>query len=218
MSWGTPRLLTPDVAAASMGIATSYAFFRWSRAPSWQGGHRCGCRAWASPAHKDDSVGAVRNAARCMLVSRLPSGVLPHLKREAPMVLVILGVSLVVLNMGYGFEGSAQRVDAYKFQSQLFGGPADEHGNSTGSPLTRLGLGKMPVPLPANYVQGIDTQRLDFERTNRSYLNGRWRVGGWPHFYLVALAIKDASRHDRFVSNGCSSFRRCPTPPCRFDV
>ena len=25
-------------------------------------------------------------------------------------------------------------------------------------------LGEMPVPLPKNYVQGIDTQKLDFER------------------------------------------------------
>jgi hypothetical protein len=51
-------------------------------------------------------------------------------------------------------------------------------------------LGKLPVPLPANMVQGIDTQRCDFERRAPSYLRGEWADHGWWYYYLYALAIK----------------------------
>jgi hypothetical protein len=48
----------------------------------------------------------------------------------------------------------------------------------------------LPVPLPENFVQGIDTQRLDFERGMKSYLGGQWSDHGWWYFYLYAWAIK----------------------------
>jgi hypothetical protein len=37
---------------------------------------------------------------------------------------------------------------------------------------------------------GIDLQKWDFERKMWSYLWGEWRMGGWWHYYLYALAIK----------------------------
>jgi hypothetical protein len=46
------------------------------------------------------------------------------------------------------------------------------------------------VPLPENYVQGIDTQRLDFERGMKSYLGGEWRDHGWWYYHIYAWAIK----------------------------
>ncbi len=48
----------------------------------------------------------------------------------------------------------------------------------------------MPVPLPRNYVLGIDLQKSDFENQDMSYLRGQWRVGGWWYYYLYAMAIK----------------------------
>ena len=49
----------------------------------------------------------------------------------------------------------------------------------------------MPVPVPRNWVLGVDVQRRDFERPHRSFLFGRWRRGGWPHYYLAAFAVKE---------------------------
>ena len=43
---------------------------------------------------------------------------------------------------------------------------------------------------PANMIQGIDTQRLDFERGFPSYLRGEWADHGWWYYYLYALLIK----------------------------
>lgn len=46
------------------------------------------------------------------------------------------------------------------------------------------------MPLPRDYVQGIDCQRNDFEVGGRSYLHGRWAPRGWWYYYLVGLGIK----------------------------
>jgi len=46
------------------------------------------------------------------------------------------------------------------------------------------------MPLPMNYIQGIDTQRLDFEKGFPSYLRGEWSDSGWWYFYFYALLLK----------------------------
>jgi hypothetical protein len=51
-------------------------------------------------------------------------------------------------------------------------------------------LGRLPVPLPADMMQGIDSQMLDFERGVSSFLRGRWSPTGWWYYYLYAWAVK----------------------------
>jgi hypothetical protein len=46
------------------------------------------------------------------------------------------------------------------------------------------------VPLPANYVRGIDMQKRDFEVGLVSYLGGVQRRPGWWYYYLYAAAVK----------------------------
>jgi hypothetical protein len=47
------------------------------------------------------------------------------------------------------------------------------------------------VPLPRNYILGIDIQQQDFENYGRpSYLRGEWRDHGWWYYYLYAAVIK----------------------------
>jgi hypothetical protein len=51
--------------------------------------------------------------------------------------------------------------------------------------------GVLPVPLPADYVSGIDLQRHDFEgHMPPSFLAGEWRQGGWWYYCLFGLAVK----------------------------
>ncbi len=48
--------------------------------------------------------------------------------------------------------------------------------------------GRLPIPVPANYLLGIDRQKYDFDEAGfRSYLRGRWRQGGWWYYYLYAI-------------------------------
>jgi hypothetical protein len=47
------------------------------------------------------------------------------------------------------------------------------------------------VPLPAEFVQGIDTQKIDFERGIESYARGTWSDRGWWWYYGYVLLLKE---------------------------
>ena len=51
-------------------------------------------------------------------------------------------------------------------------------------------LEMLPVPLPKDFVYGVDMQKRDFERKAWSYLRGEWRMGGWWYYYAYAVMIK----------------------------
>ncbi|MEO1527316.1 MAG: glycosyltransferase family 39 protein [Planctomycetota bacterium] len=56
-------------------------------------------------------------------------------------------------------------------------------------------LGTLPLPLPENFMIGLDIQNRDFERGAydpgwQSYLFGEWKQLGWYHYYLVAYLVK----------------------------
>ncbi len=105
---------------------------------------------------------------------------------------VILLFAINVINLGYGFEDSCRPLGDYGFVSEWLGGPGPD-GNEGASVRNRFAgtwSGTLPVPFPANYVMGVDLQRWDFEGRMWSYLAGQWRLGGWWHYYLYALAVK----------------------------
>ena len=100
----------------------------------------------------------------------------------------IILTAIYVLNLGYGFEDSFQRLDKFQFISHTFGGP--EAHSTPGNRFTGTWLGSLPVPLPANYLSGIDVQRYDFENKKWSFLRGERKVGGWWYYYLYGVLVK----------------------------
>ncbi|MBX3440278.1 MAG: hypothetical protein KF861_22500, partial [Planctomycetaceae bacterium] len=62
-----------------------------------------------------------------------------------------------------------------------------------GNRFADLGLAWLPVPLPEDYLLGLDFQKKQLENRSgfqRSYLRGVWQNHGWWYYYLYALAIK----------------------------
>jgi hypothetical protein len=53
-----------------------------------------------------------------------------------------------------------------------------------------LALRSIQFPDTLNYIQGIDTQKSDFDHRQASFLHGTWRIGGWWYYYLYALGVK----------------------------
>ena len=111
----------------------------------------------------------------------------------------ICAMSLVVINLGYLFEGTGRPLRSFHFQTNLLAGVPAPSGDKAPSVGNRFDgsanraerwLGYLPMPLPVNYIQGIDTQRLDFERGLPSYLRGKWSNHGWFGYYFYALLIK----------------------------
>jgi hypothetical protein len=133
-------------------------------------------------------------------------------------LVTILLLSLHVLNLGYGYEDSFKPLGTFRFVSDLLGGGKEDlinFENGFRNRFTRNWLGDVPVPLPANYILGVDLQRSDFEKQMPSYLRGEWRDGGWWIYYIYALAIKEPVGTWLLfaLSIGLALFGRARKPP-----
>ena len=104
----------------------------------------------------------------------------------------IVLISAMIINLGYNFEGSFTPLGEFHFHSTLFSGTQSDPDRQhlLGNRFSATRLESLPVPLPVNYLLGIDAQRWDFERTMPSYLCGVWQQGGWWYYYLYALVVK----------------------------
>jgi hypothetical protein len=93
---------------------------------------------------------------------------------------VALLVSLLVLNAGYLFRGSFSTLRSYDLQSGALRGVAHRLQS----------IGGMPVPLPRDYVEGLDNQRHVMEQKHPVFLDGEWSEEGFAHYYLWGLFYK----------------------------
>jgi hypothetical protein len=105
-------------------------------------------------------------------------------------VLYIAGI--FVINLGYLGIGTFAPLEYFRFKSIMLTGKTvtESISSESSNRFENSLLGKIPMPLPANFIQGIDTQRLDFERGFPSYLRGEWSDHGWWYYYLYALFLK----------------------------
>jgi len=101
--------------------------------------------------------------------------VAPRLAR----LMALLGVALLVVNLGYGLKGSLTPLGRFTFRSQ------------TGNTLARWLPAALPLPLPRDFVLGLDAEKLAVERGEfGSYLRGAWSQEGSRAYNLVALLVK----------------------------
>jgi len=98
-------------------------------------------------------------------------------------------VCLLLIHVCYEFQGVGRPLGDFNFVSQTLTGRqgALDVGNRFEGTL----LGSVPSLLPADYVIGIDLQKLDFEEKFDSYLMGTWAGKGWWYYYIVALFLKE---------------------------
>ena len=191
---GNGSLIMPDVPAAALGAVACYTFWCWMRKPTWLGAIGAGAVLGAAELTKTTLIVLFPLWPLLWLIYRLPDRrrlARRDWLREGEMVLLRMLVAVYVINLGYGFEGSWQQLGEYRFKSHaLTGAPAGDRRFEAGNRFADTRLGSLPVPFPKNYVQGIDTQKVDFEHGMRSYLRGQWSERGWWYFYLYALAVK----------------------------
>ncbi|WP_010583157.1 ArnT family glycosyltransferase [Schlesneria paludicola] len=251
------QMITPDCAAAALGVAAGYLFWRWLREPNWSFALAAGAvlglaeltkSSWliliplwpalwlvwrliardlrqAQPANSNlDSppfAGAARReSAADPILPRSESERSPlqiaatdqssasaasqrqerftlaersrqrrSWMSQAMQLVTMLLVALYLLNLGYGFEGTGRRLGTFTFVSRALKGP--DSTVATSNRFAGSWLGKLPVPLPSNYVRGVDEQKRDLEHFPwPSYLRGEIREHGWWYFYLYALVVK----------------------------
>jgi hypothetical protein len=197
LAWGAT--ICPDAVAAALGLVAVYTFRQWLYKPDWPRAAVAGVCLGLLPLTKLTWIIALgiwpvvwclwtiplclRNASkRCLS--------LPPIGQLA----AILILALYTLNTGYLFDGTCRPLGRYVFISHSLSGhevTENQQAAESGNRFAGTWPGAIPVPLPTDFVQGIDTQRYDFERGLPSYLSGQWADHGWWYYYLYAVAIKE---------------------------
>jgi hypothetical protein len=192
---GNASTIMTDVPAAAMGALAMYTFWQWLKTQSWQKAVVAGICLGLAESCKFTLLVLYPLLPMLWLFYALSDrsrATLRGFTRQASLLGLMVITSIGIINYVYGFEGTLTQLDTFRFQSAtLTGNPvATDASSEKVNRFAGMLFGKLPVPLPANYVQGIDTQKVDFERGLSSYLRGEWSDHGWWYYYLYALAIK----------------------------
>ncbi|SIO64669.1 hypothetical protein SAMN05444166_7352 [Singulisphaera sp. GP187] len=98
----------------------------------------------------------------------------------------ILGLSIVVIDASYGFRDVGFTLAQWRTgQSSL----ADSLNGLAHYSATSWLL-RVPLPIPLEFLRGIDFQLADTERLQSAYLLGRTQFGGWWYWYAAAFLLK----------------------------
>ncbi len=105
----------------------------------------------------------------------------------------MLLLALYLINAGYGFERCFRPLGEFEFVSRSLGGGDEAFAarRTAGNRFKETPLAAAPVPLPSNYLVGIDVQKVDFENGHNVYLRGKHHFGGVWHWYLYAMLVKE---------------------------
>ena len=179
---GHAQLVTPDVPAATAGLAAAYACHRLLERPTVLRAATCAVAL------------GIALLAKFTLLALVPAfaiaiGAARQMRRRFALGAMVLAGALVVVNAGYGCRGTGTPSGELPLTSRA--------GIALGA-----ALAPVPSPVPADYLLGLDAQRRDFETGAPSYLRGEWRWGGWWHYYLYALAVKLPPAHLALVVAG----------------
>lgn len=188
--------LCADAPAASMGILCCWQFRNWLKQPTLQSAVLLGLAA---------GFCAITKTTLLILFPVFVVLVILHSPcrrmASAGHGIVAMVTGLLIVNCGYGFSGSCSRLDSLEFRSRVFcrvfgkpqpstliEQPASEVQQDRGRggfcpPFVRL-------PLPRDFLLGMDEQQLDFEQQHRCYLWGKHRDHGVWYWYVAALAVK----------------------------
>jgi 4-amino-4-deoxy-L-arabinose transferase-like glycosyltransferase len=192
------ELITPDLGVTALMVAASYLAWHWLRDGAWHQAILCGIVL---------GLAALAKATALLLFMLLPVAWIAKLlcfperglakaRAATPGQLVaILTLALGIINAGYGFQSSLVPLGRYAFISRILGGVNNGRISASdslvGNRFTSSWFAAIPVPLPSDYVRGIDIQEREFQSGyGISYLCGTFRSPGWWYFYLYALIIK----------------------------
>jgi Dolichyl-phosphate-mannose-protein mannosyltransferase len=112
-----------------------------------------------------------------------------NLRRWSIVIVLFAAVSIVTINLGFGFNGIGTPLSGYMLKDPFF-------KKLQASPI----VGNLPLPLPVPYVQGLDLVKFE-ERMGQAwgniYMAGQLRVNhhdgtlhGFPGYYFYAAFFK----------------------------
>lgn len=183
-------MMTPDVGVTALSLAAAYLYWRWSQLGTWRGSVMAGIVLGLSVLAKTNAVVLLPLLPATSLVIALWKSGAALWKRLFAQVALSVIVAIYVINLGYGFEGSLERLDQYEFASITFRGDSE---TVIGNRFRDTAIGCLPVPFPKAFLEGVDLQRKDFENQSNhtmTYLRGQWYDHSWWWYYLYVVAVK----------------------------
>ncbi|MHB1559207.1 MAG: ArnT family glycosyltransferase [Isosphaeraceae bacterium] len=189
------RLITSDASSTVMGVAATYAFWRYLSGPSWRRAVVAGIVLGIAQLSKFSMI-LLYGAWPLLWLMRLaltgrPESTVRFAARSLAHGIAIVALSILTIDVGYGFEGVGTRLGDYEFGSRTFTRPVPP---GTSRPHSRnelfeaswqfrvnrfrgTWLERLPVPLPRHYLEGFDEQKIETE--------------GIPSRYFAAVEIQD---------------------------
>src|SRR6185312_15398029 len=174
---GHAHLVTTDVGAATFVLLAAYLFQRWALDPTPARLLASGVGLGLAELAKPTAV-LLYPIFGVLLLWELFRGERFPLRRFASLIAIFV-LSVVVLNAGYLFQGTGRAIGAFDFHSRFM------------QRIAGILPAKLPMPLPAPYLEGFDGVRLDAEQGEfPNYLFGRWSREGTPGYFLIAFFFK----------------------------
>ena len=172
-------LVTTDAGGAAFWIATLFAAWRFAQKPTTRNAALAGVVLGLAQAAKFTNVLLVPLMIGLWFVERWRNVAVESLDRRAlwQRWSMLLLVSWLSLSTTYLFRGVGTPLKEFEFASQ-----------SARAWQGRLGW--LPVPLPRDYVAGIDRQKAAMESDHAVYLDGELSTKGFASYYLMALLYK----------------------------
>jgi 4-amino-4-deoxy-L-arabinose transferase-like glycosyltransferase len=203
------RLVTTDMGATALGVLATYVFWRYLHRPTWRRALLAGLALGLAQLAKFSLItlygfwpllallGLIAGElARRRAPSDAPpgppslapgagvAGGLPLLGRTVLHGLIVVAVSVLVIDIGYAFEGVGLRLGDYEFTCATLTRPVPpgmhrprhSDGLLDGAYHFRINrfrdtlLGALPVPLPKHYLLGFDDQKLEAEGIPQKFL------------------------------------------------
>jgi len=193
-------LVTTDLGAAFFFALTGWRVWRFSGRPGWRNTVILGVCLGLAQLAKYTSVILWPLSLPLIFLFRRPSQSEPRIRAridsagdannvvgQLPNVATLLqrwvaatAISILILNLGYLFQGTGTSLAEYQFSSSAMRGI-----QSAAGPIASL-----PLPVPQDWLQGIDHQRQMMEADHPVFLNGEWSLHGFRGYYFYVLWYK----------------------------
>ncbi|MGC8643869.1 MAG: ArnT family glycosyltransferase, partial [Isosphaeraceae bacterium] len=174
---------TVDVGAAAVATLAAYVYWFFLRDPTWPVALLSAVCLGLALASKFTLMALVpafglvflctRALSRCSSATPGPRGATRPSWAQAA---AIAAISVLTLDACYLFNGVGKPLNSFDFESRLLSG--DSLFPSTGNRFRGTLLGRLPSPLPEDFITGFDSQKRDEECRLANLSSGRLTYGG----------------------------------------
>lgn len=174
-------LVTTDLGAAAFFVFTLFAAWKHAAQPTWTRAVVWGVLLGLAQVAKYTCVLLIPLSLAVWLIRRVRNSEMPPLgwKRAVSHAALVCTLCGVVWNAGYLFDGSFASLGSYTFRSRTL---SSLNGVAA--------LKHIPVPLPRQYVAGLDRQKQIMESPHPVFLDGEWSTEGFASYYPMTLLYK----------------------------